>query len=216
MVVLLALLVPAGLATCTEAAFAGPCDPPANEIVCENSKPGNPESEWDVEGAGDPSIQGFATSMSVDRGEAVRFKIKTPSTAYRLDIYRMGYYGGDGARKVATVVPSASLPQTQPPCAEEASTGLIDCGNWAESASWAVPSDAVSGIYFAKLVREDQASEGSQIIFVVRDDGGGSDLLFQTSDTTWEAYNRYGGNSLYTGGPGKNPGAPTRSATTAR
>ena len=89
---------------------------------------------------------------------------------------------------------------------EEASTGLIDCGNWAESASWAVPSDAVSGIYFAKLVREDQPSEGSQIIFVVRDDGGGSDLLFQTSDTTWEAYNRYGGNSLYTGGPGEKPG----------
>ena len=28
-----------------------------------------------------------------------------------------------------------------------------------------------------------------------------SDLLFQTSDTTWQAYNRYGGNSLYTGSP---------------
>ncbi len=112
---LLALLVPAGLATCAEDALAGPCDPPANEIVCENSKPGNPPSEWDVEGAGDPSIQGFATSISVDRGETVRFKIDTPSTAYRLDIYRMGYYGGDGARKVASVKPSAALPQSQPP-----------------------------------------------------------------------------------------------------
>ncbi|MGK7512261.1 N,N-dimethylformamidase beta subunit family domain-containing protein, partial [Salmonella enterica] len=39
------------------------------------------------------------------------------------------------------------------------------------------------------------------IYFVVRDDEGGSDLLFQTSDTTWQAYNRYGGNSLYTGSP---------------
>ena len=56
------------------------------------------------------------------------------------------------------------------PADEEASTGLIDCGNWAESASWAVPADAVSGIYFAKLVRDDQPSEGSHIIFVVRDD----------------------------------------------
>ncbi len=205
-VVLLALLVPAGLATCAEDALAGPCDPPSNEIVCENSKPGNPPSEWDVNGAGDPSIQGFSTSVGVDRGETVHFKIDTPSTAYRLDIYRMGYYGGDGARKVTSVKPSAALPQSQPPCDEEASTGLIDCGNWAESASWAVPADAVSGIYFAKLVREDQPSEGSHIVFVVRDDGGGSDLLFQTSDTTWEAYNQYGGKSLYTGGPGKNPG----------
>ena len=43
----------------------------------------------------------------------------------------------------------------------------------------------------------------SHIFFVVRDDSGQSDLLFQTSDTTWQAYNRYGGNSLYTGGPGR-------------
>ncbi|HEU4905897.1 MAG TPA: N,N-dimethylformamidase beta subunit family domain-containing protein, partial [Solirubrobacterales bacterium] len=60
-------------------------------------------------------------------------------------------------------------------------------------------------IYFAKLEREDTSSEGSHIVFVVRDDEGESDLLFQTSDTTWQAYNEYGSNSLYTGGPGSNP-----------
>ncbi len=181
-------------------ALAAPCE--ANPVVCENEKPGNPPSEWDVEGAGDPSIQGFASDISVNHGETVDFKIKTDSTAYHLDIYRMGYYGGDGARRVDTVQPSASLPQSQPACDEEASSGLIDCGNWAESASWQVPADAVSGIYFAKLVRTDQPSEGSHILFIVRDDESHSALLFQTSDTTWEAYNRYGGNSLYTGGPG--------------
>jgi hypothetical protein len=69
-----------------------------------------------------------------------------------------------------------------------------------------VPADAVSGIYFAKLVREDVPSGGSHVMFVVRDDDGDSDLLVQTSDTTWQAYNSYGGNSLYTGGPGQNPG----------
>ena len=203
---LLAVLVPAALATCADSAMAGPCDPPANEIACENSKPGNPASEWDVNGAGDPSIQGFSTQISVDRGETVRFKINTASTQYRLDIYRMGYYGGDGARKVASVTPSATLPQSQPPCQTEPTTGLIDCGNWGVSASWAVPAGAVSGIYFAKLVREDEPSQGSHIVFVVRNDAGASNVLFQTSDTTWEAYNKYGGNSLYEGGPGENPG----------
>ncbi len=189
-------------------ASAAPCDPPiANQIVCENSKPGNPQSEWDIaDPAGDPSIQGFATDISVDQGQTVQFKINTDSTAYHLDIYRMGYYGGDGARRVATVTPSASLPQNQPGCLNDAATGLVDCGNWAVSASWAVPADAVSGIYFAKLVRDDAPSGGSHILFVVRDDGSHSDLLFQTSDTTWQAYNRYGGNSLYTGGPGTDPG----------
>ena len=184
-----------------------PCNPVVNPIVCENSKPGNPASEWDLSGggAGDPNLQGFATDISVNHGGTVHFKIDTTYSAYHLDIYRMGYYGGDGARKVATV---PGLAQNQDPCLDDSNTGLTDCGNWAESASWAVPAEAVSGIYFAKLVRDGGASDGSHIFFIVRDDDGGSNLLFQTSDTTWEAYNQYGGRSLYTsdsGGPGTNP-----------
>src|SRR5215210_2822192 len=184
------------------AAAVGPCDPPVTSpIACENSLPGNPGSEWDVTGAGEASIQGFATDISVNRGTTVRFKVKTTANAYRLDIYRMGYYAGSGARKVATINPSASLPQNQPACLDQSSTtGLIDCGNWAESASWAVPTTAVSGIYFARLVRTDNGG-ASHIMFVVRDDASTSAMLFQTSDTTWQAYNSYGGNSLYQGSP---------------
>ena len=126
--------------------------------------------------------------------------MKTNASAYRIDIYRLGYYGGLGARKIATVTPSAALPQQQPACISEAATGLVDCGNWAESASFDVPATAVSGVYIGKLVRPDTGGE-SHIHFVVRDDERHSDLLFQTSDTTWQAYNRYGGNSLYVGAP---------------
>jgi VCBS repeat-containing protein len=180
---------------------AGPCDAPANEIVAENCQPGTPSLQWDVSGAGSDNIQGFATDISVNKGQTVRFKVKTDSPDYRLDIYRMGYYNDMGARLIATVQPSASLPQTQPACLNDATTGLIDCGNWAESASWAVPSTAVSGIYFAKLVREDATPGASHVYFIVRDDNGASQVLFQTSDTTWQAYNQYGGNSLYTGSP---------------
>src|SRR5262245_41206682 len=73
-----------------------------NEIVLENQLPGNPASEWDVVGGGSNNIEGFATDISVDQGQTVQFKINTDATDYRLDIYRMGYYGGMGARKVAT------------------------------------------------------------------------------------------------------------------
>jgi hypothetical protein len=177
-----------------------PCAPLVNPVACENSKPGNPGSEWQVNGAGDPSIQGYATDMSVNQGERVRFKVKTNASNYTINIFRLGYYQGLGARKVSTVMPSASLPQSQPVCLTNASTGLIDCGNWAESASWQVPADAVSGIYVAHLRRGDTGGE-SQIVFVVRDDDSSSDVFFQTSDATWQAYNAYGGNSLYTGSP---------------
>ena len=173
------------------------CDAPVvNEVACENTKAGNPSSEWQISGSGSSSIQGFATDISVNRGSTVGFKIKTNSTNYRLDIYRMGYYGGMGARKVATVNPTAF--PAQPACQNQGSTGLIDCGNWTQTASWAVPSTAVSGIYFAKLV---SGSAASHILFIVRNDASASDLFFQTSDTTWQAYNDYGGNSLYEGSP---------------
>jgi hypothetical protein len=175
------------------------CAPTVNPIVCENFQAGAPPEEWDVVGAGDSTIQGFATAMSVAQGEIVRFKVKTTANSYRLDIYRLGYYDGMGARKIATVSPSV-VPQTQPACLTTAATGLIDCGNWAESASWLVPTTATSGIYFARLVRTDTLG-ASHIMFVVRDDNRASDLLFQTSDTTWQAYNSYGGNSLYVGAP---------------
>ena len=64
-----AFLLYTGLGSGAEVAQAAPCDPPVqNPIVCENSKPGNPQSEWDISGGGDPSIQGFATDISVNLG----------------------------------------------------------------------------------------------------------------------------------------------------
>ncbi len=165
-----------------------------NPVACENQLPG--DTDWQISGSGDASIQGFATDISVNVGQTVYFKISTPATNYRLDIYRMGYYGGAGARKVATVNPSVVLPQTQPACLTDSATKLIDCGNWAISASWDVPSTAVSGIYFAHLVRADNGDD-SQIFFIVRNDASHSDLLVQASDQAWQAYNNYGGFSLY-------------------
>lgn len=178
------------------------CGPLVNPIVCENQKAGDPSSVWDINGSGDPSIQGFATNISVTPGQTQSFKIDTTSSNYTIPIYRMGYYGGMGARKVATISPLVA-PQNQPNCLTDASTGLVDCGNWAVSANWTVPADAVSGIYFAAPERIDTGGS-SHIFFVVRESDTAthrSDIVFQTSDTTWQAYNQYGGNSLYVGNP---------------
>ncbi len=183
-----------------------------NPITIENSLPGNPKSEWDISGAGSSNIQGFTTDISYNRGDTVNFKIKTSSNAtnYSLDIYRMGYYAGNGARKVATVQPGAqqiSNARNQPACNTDSTTALYDCGNWNVSGSWTIPTDATSGIYFAKAVITGGASGSSHIVFIVRNDSSTSDILFQTSDTTWQAYSTYGGASLYSGGPGPKGGA---------
>eukprot|EP00042_Codosiga_hollandica_P036289 m.275381 g.275381 ORF g.275381 m.275381 type:complete len:798 (-) comp54851_c0_seq7:62-2455(-) len=226
------------------------CDDPQNAVVRENCLPGNPQTEWDINAAGDPQLQGFATQMSAQPGETVVFKIDTVSDNYRLDIYRVGYYQGNGARRVDTIKPFAELPQVQPACYRENDTFLVDCANWEPSAAWQIPDTAVSGVYFARLVREDaipprviganwrtdysqkpadpkfakpggdinvpqpdphaygalgygtyrhklKEPRASHIYFVVRDDKSTSDIVFQTSDTTWQAYNRYGGTCMY-------------------
>src|SRR6185312_146452 len=148
--------------------------------------------------AGDESIQGFATDISVNVGHKIDFKIDTDASKYTIDIYRTGWYQGLGARKIASVTPSASLPQNQPACRNDVATELVDCGNWAVSAGWNVPADAVSGVYVAKLHRAD-VDGSSHITFIVRDDSSHSDILFQTSDPTWQAYNTYGGSDFYQG-----------------
>ncbi|TBC53182.1 DUF4082 domain-containing protein, partial (plasmid) [Rhizobium ruizarguesonis] len=178
----------------------------SNAIVLENQKQGNPESEWGIDGAGSTNIEGFATDISVDNGNTVSFKINTNSTNYRIDIYRLGYYGGMGARKVATMQHTGL--QTQPNPLRNATTGTVDAGNWAVSASWTVPDDAVSGVYIAKLVRQDGTSGENQIPFIVRDDASHSDVVFQTADETWQAYNGWGGANFYGGnGPATGQGA---------
>ncbi|MFT2214626.1 DUF4082 domain-containing protein [Rhizobium giardinii] len=179
-----------------------------NPIVLENQKPGNPESEWGIDGAGSSNIEGFATDISINRGQTVSFKINTNSSNYRIDIYRLGYYGGMGARKVATIQHTGV--QNQPTPLRDSATGLVDAGNWAVSASWAIPADAVSGVYFAKLVRQDGTAGQNHIPFIVRDDSSHSDVLFQTSDETWQAYNPWGGANLYQGNGPATDSSPGR------
>jgi hypothetical protein len=219
----------------SQAASPDPCRAPANRIVAENCRPGNPSTEWDVNGAGDPKIQGFATDISVNVGESISFKVGTDSPAYRIDLYRLGYYGGMGARLVGTIKPSTPLPFHQPDCLTDMTVRLYDCGNWTVAATWSVPRDAMSGLYFARFVREDsepptwrpdngltppdrapvpmphaygslglgrlanaiKEPRASIAFFIVRNDESRSDLLFQTSDTTWQAYNRAGITSTY-------------------
>ena len=186
----------AAAAAMPQSSQAAVCSAPVvNKVACENAQTGNPPAEWYVDGAGDDTIQGYATSMSVNVGQTINFKIKSDTINYHIDIYRLGYYNGDGARLWKRgIVPSGS--PTQPVCPVSTTTGLVDCVGWHVSASWAVPSDAVSGVYVAHLVK-NVGGAASQIVFVVRDDSSHSDIVLQTSDATWQAYNTYGGNSLY-------------------
>jgi hypothetical protein len=62
--------------------------------------------------------------------------------------------------------------------------------------SLTIPGDWVSGVYLARLVRQDTGGD-AYVQFVVRDDARKSEVLTQISQTTYQAYNFYGNKSLY-------------------
>ena len=100
------------------------------------------------------SIQGFATDISVNTGETVSFKVKTDSINYRIDIYRLGYYGGAGARLMAADrCRRRRCRRTSRRASSIGITGLADCGNWNVSASWST-AGRPSGIYLARLTTD--------------------------------------------------------------
>jgi N,N-dimethylformamidase beta subunit-like, C-terminal/Domain of unknown function (DUF4082)/Bacterial Ig domain len=188
---------------------------------------GTPKSQWDLSpnfNPGSTSLQGFTTDISVNHGSGstVRFKIQSRTNNWKIDIYRLGYYHGNGACLVKTIPMSVTSPQPDPIVHDRDSTtpptGLVDAGNWSETASWDVPSSAVSGVYIAHLVDLNDTTKENHIPFIVRADESTSDILFQTSDTTWHAYNGWPcvpvnpGNppipnaSLYGDGVGSGPG----------
>ncbi len=168
-----------------------PCADPANPVVAENCQPGS--DSWIVAETG--SIQGFAYPPTVNKGGAISFYVTAAAPAFDIQIYRSGYYGGLGGRLVETVpdVPGGE----QPPCQQDLyNTGLTSCSNWAPSYTMEVPPDWVSGIYVAKLIRADDGGE-NYLLFVVRDDDRDSDILYQQSIFTYQAYNNRGGKSIY-------------------
>ncbi len=125
--------------------------PAAAEEACTgNAIEGADDTEWDdIYGGGDSDIQGFTTDISVNRGGTVEFKVATPATSYRIDIYRIGWYDGKGARLMRSLVPDPAPAHgnTEDDCVADAATEIYDCGRWEVSATWAVPASAVSGVY---------------------------------------------------------------------
>ena len=163
-----------------------------DSIRKENARPGtrdwlltrthvDPATRWRS-----PAIEGYCSRTSLRAGERLAVMVSTnPPSRFTLDVYRMGWYGGAGGRRVARFGPFEGAPQPDPPVGPER---LRECA-WEPAVSFEVPGDWPSGVYLGKLTA---AREGLQsyVVFVVRDDRE-CDVLVQASDHTWAAYNRW-------------------------
>jgi len=146
-------------------------------------------------------IEGYCSRQSVAAGETIEFMVSTnPAAQFTLEIFRSGFYGGRGARHMTTLGPLRGTTQPEPKPGERR---LVECA-WAPSASLKIPADWPSGVYLGRLTtlpdKPNQPYWQSYVVFIVRDERP-ADILFQCSDNTWQAYNRWPGTySLYDDG----------------
>jgi hypothetical protein len=186
-----------------------------NPIVRENAQPGDlnwqlpsaPRVESKVSTADQPDathegiarwdpppISGYADRTSVAPGEVIRFYVSTTAPLYDLNISRMGWYGGKGGRTVHTVY---GLPGVwQPVPAPDPDTGLI-VADWQPSYSLTIPLGWPSGVYLVRLLATNEYLDAAYIMFVVRDDNQVADFVYKVAVNTYQAYNNWGGKSLY-------------------
>jgi hypothetical protein len=165
----------------------------------ENSLPGDPD--WEIRHLGAPdAIQGYAGSASVLTGEPFSLFVSTTSPAFRVTAFRLGWYGGAGARKVWQSGPLPGRRQNAPALVSATNTVQTD---W-DPATEVPTDDWPAGAY---LLRLDADSGGQRYVpLTVRSAGTAGRMVLKSAVATWQAYNTWGGYDLYAG-PGDSYGS---------
>lgn len=167
---------------------------PSTRIAQENTLPGT--DDWANIGNYDiNSLSAFVGAVSVDAGNPINIHVKSTGSAMSASLYRMGYYQDHGARLYATY--SGIATPAQPACTRVSSTGLVSCP-WSPTLTINTDPAWISGIYLLRI----DSNNGYRffVYFTVRNDSYHSDILVMEPTKTNEAYNRYGGESLYYSG----------------
>ena len=179
---------------------AGPAVPVAEDgpgrarwVIEENRRPGT--SDWHITGpTSRAEIEGYADATSVNRGQRVRLFVSTRASTFRVEAYRIGWYGG---RQGRLVWKSGALDGVRQADATVDRTTNMAEARWRPSLSVHVDRSWPPGNYLLKLVAANGYSR--YVPLTVRDDDSRAALLVVNAVTTWQAYNRWGGHSLYEG-----------------
>lgn len=164
----------------------------ANPIAAENTCPGT--SAWRRDGPEGPAdaLDGFTAPESAAAGSTFQLYVTTTAPAYTYTIYRMGYYQGLGGRLIYQSPPIAGIQQPTPVI--DPVTHMVEC-DWVFPVPIQTRTSWVSGMYLIKLISTDGYERYA--MFVVRDPKPRAPILYSLPFTTYQAYNLWGGYSLY-------------------
>lgn len=195
------LLMPvAGTATVARSRRIGPEVPsPGNGpgharwIAEENAKPGT--TDWQITGpVAHGNIEGYADATSAAAGDTVRLYVSTDARSYRVEAYRMGWYGGKQGRLVWTSPSQVGFRQAS--ASVDPRTKMAEA-QWTPSVNVPIDKTWPPGDYLFKLVGDNGYAQF--VPFAVRDDTSNAALVVVNAVTTWQAYNKWGAHSLYEG-----------------
>jgi hypothetical protein len=148
-----------------------------------------------------PQVSGYASDSSVPQGRSIDFHTSTPVPTYNIQIFREGANGRELMKTVKDLPGNSYNCQDNVGVPVEKDSEPLGC-NWPVAYTLNVPYTWPSGMYVADLLDADDqpGGYGSYIFFIVTEDqpGSTSDILIHIPTNTWQAYNDYGGWSLYT------------------
>jgi hypothetical protein len=174
---------------------------PAGWVKAENEKPG--DSGWKASFDPDTFVNGYLSQVSAACGDTVDLHLSGYVGSASVTAYRMGWYGGKGGRVVWS---TSHVPVSAKPVSKSGAPTYTVEASWPVAAEIKITSDWQPGFYLL-VARPKSSSKGDAIPLVIRDDSAGngasgtgsSPLLFQASVLTYQAYNTFGGYSLYNG-----------------
>lgn len=165
-----------------------------NPIVAENRCPGsNSWRQAPLTIGPANAINAFPVPDSVNIGETVHLYVSTTAHTYTFSVYRLGWYQDHSARLLYTSPNILGINQPVP--LFDATTRTISCANWHDPIGLKIPTSWVSGAYIVRFATSD--GHVRYTIFVVRNDASHAPVLYQMAFVTYQAYNLYGGRSLY-------------------
>jgi hypothetical protein len=163
-------------------------------VTRENDRPGT--SDWLITSASG-GIEGYANKVSAQQGDGVTLFVSTPAARFQVRAFRMGYYQGLWGRLIWTSKWVRGGVQSAP--VRTPGTNMIEA-RWHPSMHLTVTGEWPEGVYLLKLI----SGSGAQryVPLTVRNDRSRAALVIQNEVTTWQAYNDWGGYSLYGGSGG--------------
>jgi len=167
-------------------------------LSAEDGEPGRPGTEdWAVTVPPKPGeVAGYTDPASVRPGQQVGLFVSSSASTVTATAYRIGGYVGGRGRPVWQATLTGSQ---QPPPQVSGSTRTVVV-RW-QPATTISTSGWPAGFYLIKLT----ASSGGQwqVPFVVRSPSTAGRVALVLPLTTWQAYNDWGGLSLYHGAGGR-------------